>query len=746
MPLLFVGALAWAVGTALGLGGAAGPAVVAAVGVLAAAAVLPAARAATAGWETGLAALLLFGGGAVLGADVRRADAACAAQARQGRAWEARLLTDASAGSFVRARLADCALTIAVAVRSGEAPAGSLVRITGAEPSDGERGLLLRDAALRRIRPPGPLARWRSRVALALDARFGTDAPLVRALLIADTRGLAPDLRERYTDAGLVHVLSISGMHVAIIGGALLLGVEALRLPAVWGRALAVAIAALYVLAIGAPAPAVRSVTLFAATNAARLMQRPVRMWAMFALGAVVPLVEPRTVLDLGWQLSVAGYAGVLAAGRLATRAVPDSWRGWRGTLARELIAGVLTTLATAPLVAWHFGRLSLVAPLSNLAAGPIVALLQPTLFLAMLLPVPALADLTADASRPMLRALDAVAAGAASLPGAAVGVAPTALAALLSGAAVVAVIVAASRRHWATPTCLALACVATLVWFPAPRVGPAGGLEVHLIDVGQGDAVALRTPRGRWILVDAGRTWSAGDAGRATVIPYLRRVGGPLALFVLTHPHADHVGGAASVIGALRPAAVRDAAFVAGSAPYAAMLRETVRRGAEWRRVRPGERLTIDAVTLDFLAPDSAWTVHLTDPNAASTVLRVTFGAVHVLLTGDAEADEEAWLLRHAGDRLAATVLKVGHHGSRTSTTPAFLDAVAPRLALVSVGAANSYGHPAPEVMARLTARGATVLRTDQLGSVVVRTDGRALDVEAAGHRWALASPLPRP
>lgn len=748
MPLLFVGGVAWAAGTALGLIGAATAAWLLAAALIGTVAVWRAAQGAvlTDRWETGAAMALLFGAGLALGGDLARADADCVRVARTARSWEARLLADAAPGSFVRAELESCALTVAIAVRSGQAPAGSLVRVTRAEPSESERGLLLRDAVIFERRPPGPLARWRSRVARELDARFGDDAPLVRALLIADTRGLAPELRERYTDAGLVHVLSISGMHVGIIGGALLLLVEAVRLPAVLGRLAAVAITVLYVLAIGAPPPAVRSATLFTALNIGRILQRPVQVWATFALGALVPLVEPRTVLDLGWQLSVAGYAGVIVSGRLARRVVPEAWRGWRGTLARELITGVLTTLATAPPVAWHFGRLSLVSPLSNLFAAPVVALLQPTLFLAMLVPVRSIADLTADASRPMLRALDAVAAGAASLPGAAVVVAPTALAAVVSIAGVTALLVAGWRRHWAAPATVACAALALLLWVPAPRLAASGEMEVHVLDVGQGDAVALRTPRGRWVLVDAGRTWNSGDAGRATVIPYLKRSGGPLALFVLTHPHADHVGGAASVVRALRPAEVRDAAFVAGSEPYRAMLREAAYVGARWQRVRPGEEIEVDGVALEFLAPDSAWTVSLSDPNAASSVVRARYGAVSVLLTGDAEADEEGWLLDHTADALRATILKVGHHGSRTSTTLDFLDAVRPRLALVSVGAVNSYGHPSPEVMQRLTASGATVLRTDQLGTLVVRTDGERLRIEAGGHRWETRDPLPPP
>ena len=263
-----------------------------------------------------------------------------------------------------------------------------------------------------------------------------------------------------------------------------------------------------------------------------------------------------------------------------------------------------------------------------------------------------------------------------------------------------------------------------------------SGVVELHMIDVGQGDALALRTPRGRWMLFDAGRSWTGGDAGRSTVIPYLRRRGGRLHAFVLSHPHSDHVGGGASVIAALEPDEYWDAAYVAGSATYRASLEQAARHRVAWRRVRPGDSLNVDGVKIRFVAPDSAWTDSLDDANEASAVALVQFGRIRFLMTGDAEGGEEAWMLENAAD-LKADVLKVAHHGSSTSSTPSFLEAVQPRVALVSVGMANTYGHPSNDVVRALVASGAQVLRTDQLGTVVVRTNGRTLTVEAGGEQW---------
>ena len=753
MPLILAAAFAWIAGLILGLSGVPSAQVAMLAGGLVFAAILRALmRAAEPRHLTFAALTLVFASALALGAEVRRDDAGCLARARRGGPWVAELLGAASPGAFVRAELralpptGPCHASLAVAVSRGRAPAGALVRIDRAESSEGERGLLLREAQLTQLSPPNILERWRSHVGATLDRRFGADAPIVRALLIADTRGLDPDLRDRYADAGLVHLLSISGLHVAIVGGALLLLMGALRLPGRLAAGSAVGLTALYVLTIGAPPPAVRSVTLFAATQLSRATQRPVSPWGSFALGALLPLTEIRTVLDLGWQLSVSGYAAIIVAGRLGRR-LPERWQGWRATLATELVAGTLSTLATAPLVAWHFGRLSLIAPLSNLAAGPVISLLQPMLFVVMVLPDALGAGFVVDAARPLLRALDGVASVAASVPGATIVVAPTAFAAVLAGVGATALLVAGWSRAWARPLTVAVAALALMAWFPdgpLTLTARADVAELHMIDVGQGDALALRSPRGRWVLIDAGRSWRGGDAGRASVIPYLRRRGGALAMLVLTHPHADHIGGAASVVRALGPGEIRDAAFVAGSQEYRELLRTADETGTRWQRVRPGEEVDIDGLIVEFLAPDSAWTASLRDPNEASTVVRVRYGAVRFLLTGDAEAGEEAWLVAHARDYLAADVLKTGHHGSSTSSTPAFLDAVSPRVALVSVGTANTYGHPSRDVMQRLVDRGTTVLRTDQLGSVVVRTDGTTLELEAAGTRWKVARPLP--
>src|SRR6185503_7727638 len=344
-----------------------------------------------------------------------------------------------------------------------------------------------------------------------------------------------------------------------------------------------------------------------------------------------------------------------------------------------------------------------------------------------------------ADASHPLLVAVDALASFAAAVPGASIAVTVDPISTVLASGAGVALAVAAVSRFPGRALVAAAACVGTLAW--RPMLPAARGLtELHLIDVGQGDAIALRSARGRWVLFDAGRDWRGGDEGQRDVVPYIVRRGGPLVAFVLSHPHADHVGGATSTFRALRPSVYIDPGYAGATTPYLASLEEARRSRIRWTRVRPGDSLVVDEAVITFLAPDSTWASSQRDPNLASTVARVRVGDITMLLTGDAEAPEERWLLARDPAALRADVLKVAHHGSSTSSTDAFLAAVQPRLALVSVGAGNLYGHPSRTILRSLAAHGAVTLRTDLDGSVVVRTDGRRIDVEAAGERWTLA------
>jgi competence protein ComEC len=588
---------------------------------------------------------------------------------------------------------------------------------------------------------PDLLTRIRARAGKSIDRTFGDDAPLARALLIADQQQIPTEMRDRYAAAGLIHMLSISGLHVAVIAAAMELLFQVARLSRRSALVGAFVTTGLYVTIIGAPPPALRSAAMLGVTMISRLAQRPTSPWAAWAIGAFIPLIVPRTMSDVGYQLSVLGMCALVAAGALWRRHFASRVSGWKGRLARELLTSLVACAITAPLVAWVFGRLSLIAPLSNLVAAPVITLAQPMLFLALVLaPFGTVAGFVAQAVHPLLFVFDWVSFAASSVPGGSLVVTTTAVTAVLAGCAAAALVVVCVSRHPSQPGILALGCLALIAIVPAFSFPRARGVEVHMLDVGQGDAILVRTNAGRWVSFDAGPEWNGSDAGRRIVIPYLLRRGGSLEAFVLSHPHTDHVGGAASVLSTMHPRTYWDAAFAGGAEGYIASLAAAKQQNIEWRRVHPGDSLAIDSVRISFLAPDSAWTVGLKDPNLASTVALVRYGMVRFLLVGDAERAEEDWLLARDSSELHADVLKVGHHGSSTSTSDSFLAAVHPALALISVGAGNMYGHPSVDVIHALARVGAEVLRTDELGTVVVRTDGVHIEVEAKGQRWDLA------
>ncbi len=656
-------------------------------------------------------------------------------------------------------RLATCTAPVSIHVESGHAPPGAIVTTDG-DARRTDHGLLV-DATVTPTGNAERLRAWRGHTGETIDTLFRQNAPLVRALLIADQRAIAPDVRDRFADAGLVHMLSISGLHVAIIAGALLTLASAARIPKRYATPAALLTVLVYVATLGFPPPAVRSMVMLATVAITEHWQRPVHPWTALALGAALPTIQPDVVLDLGWQLSVGGMAALVSARALIRRLRTTEIRslhsrtlraslrrfraltGWRAAVTRELITGVVATLVTAPLIAWTFGRVSIIAPLSNIAAGPLVALLQPALFLALVLaPLRPLAQLVADASALPIALLDRVAKLAAAVPYASLHIAPTFTGACCATIASASFVRATASRRWTPGLLIATAALTLAIWSPACTRG-SGNFELHLLDVGQGDAIALRTPHGQWVLVDAGRRWDGGDAGRRVVVPYIQRLRGPVAAFVMSHAHDDHVGGAESVIQALHPARWWEPAFVTTSSAYRASLAELRSEHTPWQRVHPGDAMHIDGVDFQVLAPDSTWTAEQHDANETSVVLRVQYREKVFLLTGDAEANEEAWIIAHTpADQLRADVLKVGHHGSRTSSTPRFLDAVRPSLGLVSVGEGNHYGHPSPQTLGAFATRGIPILRTDREGAIVVSTDGHSITVSSRQDTWTLETP----
>src|SRR3989442_9235132 len=500
----------------------------------------------------------------------------------------------------------------------------------------GGMGLLV----VRRMRALDPVPRGRGALRDALAAKstelFGARAPIVNALVFAPNVRLDPDIRERYVRSGLAHLLSISGLHVGFIAAWLALVVGKLRLGArAWFGATAVLLFG-YLWLLGFPAPAVRAGAMLVLAEVARLRERVVAPRGVVSLAALGVLIQDAWALHaVGAWLSVAGVGAGVWAGRAFARA-PRGVRLPAPTLA--------ATLVTAPISAFAFGTVAPIGVLANLIAIPLAGVAVPGLVIALMLSWLASgpAHLIAAGAGLGLALLDLVARGAAGVPGGHVVMVAGGRATLLSSAGAAAAwwLWNSPRRRWLIAARLAFCAtifVATSLR-DAFRLDAWRCLTVHFLDVGQGDAAALRTPNGRWIVIDGGPRTPERDAGRRVVVPFLRDQGvGRVAVVVATHGDADHLGGLPAVVEAFPPELLLEPGEPFGRPLYLALLAGVEASGARWHPARAGDRVEVDSVVLEVLSPDSLWLRLPLDVNDHGVVLRVRYGAVRLLFQADA-------------------------------------------------------------------------------------------------------------
>jgi len=295
-----------------------------------------------------------------------------------------------------------------------------------------------------------------------------------------------------------------------------------------------------------------------------------------------------------------------------------------------------------------------------------------------------------------------------------------------------------AHRRRWRIASGLVVAAFLTLLfWRPFPSDTRPGQLEMTTIDVGQGDSILMVFPGGQRLLVDGGGLLAFGhqprsnlDIGEDVVAPYLWDRGfRKVDAIALSHAHEDHIGGLPALVADFRPRELWTGA-TPESATWRVVREEAGRLGVRIMPMTAPHLFPFGGAEIEVLAPLSDYVPSTTPKNNDSLVLRVRYGRHSFLLSGDVERQEE-WRMLAENELQHDDVLKVAHHGSRTSTTEEFLSAVAPSYAVISAGFENSYGHPHRDIIERLARHGVVALRTDQQGLITIRSDGRRLDVE---------------
>lgn len=544
----------------------------------------------------------------------------------------------------------------------------------------------------------------------------GEQRAVIAAVVLGEDEGLSPELRDRFRASGLYHLLAVSGQNVAYVVAGMLALAWLLGISRWIGELGALAAVGGYLMAVGWQPSVVRAGVAGGLASLAWLAGRPRDRWYFLLVGAAVLLAwNPYTFLEPGFQLSFGAVGSIfLLVPRieawLAGYPVP---RGLATVLAVSIACGGVT----APILMLHFQAAPLFTVASNAVAGPVVA---PLLGLALLSTAlePVLPE--AAAALAWLNGwLAAYLAGCARFFGALPHAQLTSWKALaaLAGLALLAFILARLPPPRGRRAAVLLVMLAIVVagWRLRPEdpPPPPSGLRLVMLDVGQGDGILLQTKAGA-VLVDEGPP-------EAHVATQLRALGvRRLAALVVTHPHRDHLGGAAEVVDSFPVGFVLDPLEPTDSLDEAALQREARERGVRVVPARVGERYDLGELHIRVLWPDGPG-LRGEDPHEHGVVLLASYGHFDALLTGDSESPVTLPLRPPEVE-----LLKVAHHGSSDDGLGELLQLVRPKIALISVGEGNDYGHPAPSTMTVLTSYpGLAVYRTDEDGRITVESDG---------------------
>ncbi len=555
--------------------------------------------------------------------------------------------------------------------------------------------------------PAAALARatasLRRRVRLASESapRSSAGAPLAIALALGDASGVPAELRIGLRRTGLAHLLAVSGLHVGILAG--LAFVLSRPLPRTLRPLPGMAAVALYLAVAGPRPPLLRASVMAVLAWAAPLLERPPRpLNSLAAAVGLILIADPAALLELGFRLTVAATAGILLSGPLLAR----RWSGLPHGLGRALAASAAAQLFALPWALPAFHLLSPLAPFFNLIAVPWIAVA-----LTLGLGWSALAAIRPEAAAGLLPLLEGTAwplhlwAALPSGPG--IGL-PLTLS--RSGALALAAALGLCLRRARLAALAGLVLLLALAW--REMRPPSRHPELAMLDVGQGEAILLRDGA-EALLVDGGG-WRGAGIGQRVLLPALTRLGvRRLRALVLSHPDLDHCGGLVE-IAAFLP--VREIWTAPGWAPRGCAYRLKTLPGTRLRPLWAGESARLGRWRLAALHPAAG---DRSGGNDRSLVLLAESGPHRVLLTGDLEAAGERRLLSGPRRRISGSILKLAHHGSSTSSSEDFLEAVSSRLALVSAGRTNPYGHPSERVLERLRRRGVRVLRTDRDGLI---------------------------
>ncbi|MGM0588089.1 MAG: DNA internalization-related competence protein ComEC/Rec2 [Bacteroidota bacterium] len=586
------------------------------------------------------------------------------------------------------------------------------------------------------------LARFRNSVSETIDRLYKPErAALAKAIIMGEKSDLRNQTRDSFIRSGLAHIMAVSGLHVGILVGCFWFLIPYLWNYR-WGRWLGLLSVGLlcfiYAGLAGFPASVLRASIMALLLTGGKLFSKQRNALNMLgAAGFVILLIDPGQLADVGFQLSFVALIMIIVVWQSMQEWIPNRWRGkwWMKWIVGVVAMSVIIQIGLLPLLGFYFQQFSVVGPLLNVLALPLVTLYLPLALISLSLsaiwswgaswlntiPEFILWLLQTSAQEVSTWSLSWISIQFGTVEMIWVVVIIALMVLLIGGWNY-------PRMRWRLGIALLLTgCVGmgTLLyqqWQPAQ-------FTLTMLDVEQGDAMVVETPSGKHILIDAGR-WSPGyNSGSFTILPYLQAQGiDHLDAVILSHPHADHIGG--------MPALLRDEELSIGrilESPvegenklYHRMRDLAQKKNIPIQPIKAGDTLRVDPqIFISVLAPFSDQASNL---NEASVVVRMDYGESSFLFTGDVEQQAETWMGQQYDQLLDADVLKVGHHGSKTSSTSAFLDEVTPQLSLVSLGWQNRYDHPHPASIRRLQRPQNKLFYTSRSGAIIIKSDGRRI------------------
>jgi competence protein ComEC len=571
--------------------------------------------------------------------------------------------------------------------------------------------------------------------------RFHTpeQASFLKGLVFGHRSDISLDIKQSFIATGTIHVLAVSGLHVGVVALIFYSLAGLFRLSKRWVVIVTILGLICYMFITGQSPSVVRATVMATVILLGTLFERKTDVYnSLAAAGLLMLLWDPKYLFEVGFQLSFAAVLSIVyfyPKLESLIRRIPERFEEIKAIdyVLKLFAVSLAAQLGTLPFTAYYFGRVSIVALVANLVVVPVAGFNVMLGFATVAFSFVSdwVARCYAELNGVLVTFLLGFVKAAAKVPLAYYETAGIAASFPIFYYLGVGAVFNVNKPRTFTRCLIALLIVLNVLLYYDIFSAGRPSLVVTVLDVGQGDALFLEFPNRKCVLVDAGPKSFTYDAGERLVAPFLKRKGcETIDALVVTHAHADHLGGVKYLLEHFRVGRL----IQAGNPPASQMFREVVAAAQQnhvpVERTSMGQVLSIDTTARVFVLSPNGRRDSSRNLNNRSIVLKVVYGKTSFLLQGDAETEVEDDLLHRYGPILPSDVLKAGHHGSITSSSIAFLKRVRPAIALISVGMNNKFGHPSPVVLSRFREMGVRIERTDEEGAAMVRSDGEGCTI----------------